>query len=207
MRKIKNRLSIFYSLLALTALTACSPINSVQPFDQKQAAILLRQFYKAKPSQQMMALKLPDHPTWKKVNSAQETLGAPLTLIPTTDQPNDWHERIESKVIGYIQAPHIHMEEVVKNNIKDAKKHCNKVNDAILARTTTHIIFTLDLSDCRDLKNQKQIGKVLAGKDGIYIVRYSAVTGEVAKTRYNQIAYAIKNAKLVKNPAYRLQKK
>jgi hypothetical protein len=41
-----KRYSYVFLLIALTKqLTACSPINSIEPFDDKQAAILAKEMY------------------------------------------------------------------------------------------------------------------------------------------------------------------
>lgn len=188
-------------LLACTLLPACSPINSIQPFDQQQAAILLRDSATANPAKQMIALNLPRKQAWKMIDLSRNHLGAPVLLLPQNESETTWSERIQTKMRPYKTDFTVNALAFVLNEIAIAKQHCPKTQSNILTQTQQSVSYQLTLADCANAANQYQVGKALNGQDGVYFVRYASVTTDALQ--HARMQQVIQSAKLVQNPAVR----
>lgn len=196
----------WFYFLCIALLSACSPVNSVAPFDHEQAAILLQEHIVAKPTQQMIRITLPQKENWQKITAAQNTIGSPVMLIPRGESAANWSESIQTGLSAYVYHPDSKAAIFVQNAMDRAKKICQHAEASLLAETHQYVIYQIDMSDCRKEKNQRQIGKVLNGEDAIYMVRYVAVSGKISASEWKQMSSAIKNAALVRNPRYQMKK-
>lgn len=186
-------------ILLLIHLCACSPIDSLKPFDQTQAAKLLLQHSIPIRTQQMIALTLPREQLWLNVDLSQNIQGTPRMLIPCDATIFNWTQSIRTMIWGYINDPSITAIKLVHNQILDAKNDCAQIHANIEVNSTHYIIYHLQFSACRDRKNQMQIGKAFNGVDAIYLVYYSAITGQVTELQFNKMIQVIKHARLVPN--------
>lgn len=200
MRTIKNGL-VFSTLV--TMLTACSPIDSVHPFDQNQAAILLKQFYVSKPTQEAIVINLENRSHWKKINSSSGTLGTQLWLVPINQSDRVWQESIRTYVVAYHYFPDITLSTIFKRINLKAEAVCEKVESKILTETNNSLIYSMTLSHCKEEPNQKQVGKIFKGKDAMYGVYYTALENSVTPLHFEEYAKVIKRARLVGNEANR----
>lgn len=187
------------------SLMACSPVNSIHPFDDEEAAILIKSNMVAKPTQQMVVLQFPRGEHWKKLPDPLGT-GSMVVLFPQNENPAAWNEKIQTKISGFIYKPNLTVKTFAQMEMDQAEKNCFHVNDAIITQTPQSMFYRVDVSDCENNKNQTQFGKIFKGIDAIYLVRYSAIMGKVSKTQMMAMSQTIKNAELVKNPHYQAKK-
>lgn len=185
-----------FSLIALTT-TACSPVDSTKPFDQKQAAAVLCQNYVTKPARQEIEINLPHKRTWKRIDNSLNSGGTPLMLIPKNESEAYWTESIRTNIAGYVNEPDITADKYVQRLFQRTKADCKDIHAVILSNTEKSTSFLLDMSSCRHHKNQTQIGKAFNGVDAVYMVRYSALYHQVSEKEFADMTRAIKNAKLV----------
>lgn len=183
-------------------LPACAKVNSVHPFDDKQAAILIQQQYVAKPTQQMIAVTLPHPEQWKKIDKSRGTLGTPLLLIPQHESEHQWSESISTKISGYINTPQMTPLSFVRSEIAIAKENCKQVAVTLLSETAGAVTYRLDKTQCKNDKNEKQIGKAFNGRDAVYFLQYSAQNPQMSQAQFNKMSRVIQTARLVNNPHY-----
>ena len=190
--------------LALSAflLTACSQVNSVTPFDNEQAAKVLQQNYTSQPTEQMVKLNLPNKNNWQKIDLSYENKGAPVILIPTNENVNNWSQSVRTKISAYINSPYITAKQVVQNDLNNARNHCQQATGNIIEESKNAIVYRLDFANCYDEKNQMQIGKAFNGKDAVYLVRYTALANQISSADIHAMSHAIQQAQLVADPRY-----
>ena len=179
---------------SLVCLSACSPVNSLTPFDQTQAALILQQNYTPKPAKQRISLALPAHSNWQRIDLSRGTVGTPIMLVPPSQTADEWHESIITAIRPYIFHPDITAKKYMEERIKLVKDHCQHVLVQSTANTEQTAVFELSVSNCDDAKDQTQLTKVFNGKDAVYILRYS-VTGKTHVPA--SMSSAIKTATLV----------
>jgi hypothetical protein len=83
---------ITYTLLILSSLSACSPVDSLKPFDQEQATNIIKQSYTTQPAKQMISIVLPQPQHWKRLNQM------PAMLIPANETKENWTESIQTNI-------------------------------------------------------------------------------------------------------------
>ena len=179
-----------------TLLTACSPVDSTQPFDNQQAANLLKQHANVSPTKQMIALHLPNKRDWRRIDVSYGTLGTPLMLIPNNEDQQNWSESFRTRISDYVNHPGMTPAGFAEQQISYAKDHCAMANGSITQATKEYVIYQLEMSGCQEEKNQMQIGKALKGSDAVYLVDYSATTG-ISKTHFDRIAQVVRSAVLI----------
>jgi hypothetical protein len=193
MQGIKKSILLF----CLSALSACAKVNSVQPFDQEQAAILLQQHYVAKPTQQMIAIALPKGQRWKKIDESRGTIGTPLMLLPANESESSWRESIRTKISGYLNTPQVTPRQFMENEITAAKENCQHVNATELSQQAESLVYSISISGCEHGRDEKQIAKAFKGKDAVYFICYTAISSQVSQKQFNELSQAIKQARLV----------
>lgn len=174
-------------------LSACSPIDSVRPFDQQQANVLLHEDHRTQPAKQMITLRLPNGQHWQKT-------GNPVMLFPYEENASNWHQRIDTKISGYKNTPGITASTFVKNEIDIAAQNCKHIRPEILEETSAALIYRLNAAGCVHDEDSKQIAKVFNGMDAVYLVRYSAIEGKTTPVQFDHMSRSIKTAQLIKNP-------
>lgn len=174
-------------------LTACSPINSLQPFDQQQAELLLKNDSTIQPAEQKIEINLPQKETWQKTNMVKDKRN--LMFIPANESEQHWTQSIRSEAISYSDEPKMTAKRMVLNEMKYASEHC-KVNAVLTKQTTTFITYKLDLRNCDNQADQIQIGKAFNGSDGVYLIYYTAISGEAASSQLEEMSVAVKSAEL-----------
>ena len=191
------------TLILFISLAACAKINSVHPFDQQQAAILLEQYHVAKPSQQMIALPLPHPALWKKIDIAGITNGTRFILIPKNDSSVNWNESIRTQISGYANTPRMTALTLARKDIHLAVERCLRVNSYMLAEKPQYVIYQLDSANCKNDRDETQMVKVFNGRDAVYLIRYTAITTRVSSAQINRMSRIIQSATLVANPRYK----
>lgn len=191
MKKILLSLSVIF-------ITSCSSVDSMHVFDNQQAANLLKQHLNALPTQERIALNLPNKRNWQRIDLSYGTLGTPIMLIPTNEEPNSWTQSFRSRISGYRTNPTITPEQFATEQVNYAKENCAHTNGGMRESTKAFAIYQIEMSDCRDEQNQTQIGKAMKGSDAVYLVSYSAATS-VSMAEFDKMARVVKGAQLVVN--------
>lgn len=202
-KKIQPNLGRSLFLCVFLLLSACSKINSVEPFDHRQAMILLKQNYVSTITQQRIAIQLPPHSWWKTVEKPHDTLDPPLLLIPQQESEKHWTQAIQTKISGYVNTPNITPKTFSQREINAAKSACLPVKVVSLVETPSYVFYVLDKEGC----TEKQAAKVFKGKDAVYFVSYTAKKDKVSVVEINKMTHAIATAILVDNPQYKPYKK
>lgn len=197
---MKNRrffkiVQFIYLVLNLIFLSACSPINSVQPFDEKQAELILKNDYTTKAAQEKIEIALPNAEDWKKINVVKNKKN--IMFVPVNENSDHWTQSIRTQSIAYLDEPKITAKKMVLNEIKEAYEHCKQVKAMVIKQTPSFVTYKLDLAYCDDSPNQIQIGKAFNGSDAVYTVFYSALVEHIPSTELQQMSQTIKRAQLV----------
>ncbi|RDI42448.1 hypothetical protein [Aquicella lusitana] len=193
--------SIFVGSLSLfSLLSACSPIDSLKPFDQQQAAILMQQRGAATPSKQMVSLSLPQKEAWKKTRFTPDETSALVVLVPKQQTPADFSESIQARVLPYEYTPDVTAKKYVDAEIAYARKNCRQTEASLLRDTAQEVIYRMKMIQCHNSQDQWQIGKVFNGVDGVYSVRYVGDAGSISEKHFMQMAQVISTATLVGDP-------
>lgn len=187
------------TLISTLLLSACSTVDSVQVFDQQQAAILLKQQHQMYPTQQMIKLDLPDKNAWKKVDMSYGTVGTPIMLIPEQQTRETWTQSFRTQIRGRRQTPDITAKHFVREIISAAKANCPAADGEITNEQSNQLEYKLKIQHCDTEPDQIQLGKAFNGEDAIYIVYYTAKTNAVDTQQIVQNAHVINSAKLVKS--------
>lgn len=178
-------------------LSACSPINSLKPFDRQQASVLLKSNYISLPAKQKIAINLPNSDHWKRIDLSLNGNGTPLMLVPQGQSEEYWTESIRTNIRVYRNEPDITAEKFSQQQIDRTKKDCLLMNSITLRETEKSITYLIDMAGCRHDRNQTQIVKAFNGIDGVYVVRYSSLSQKVSDQEFSQMTRVIKNAQLV----------
>lgn len=182
------------------SLTACSSVDSVQVFNQQQAAILLSHDHTMQPTRQMIKLPLANKHDWKKIDISYGTIGTPVMLIPTNETRDDWTQSYRTQIRGYRHSPGINAKKMAQQIMADAKQQCTQAAGEVIIDHPSFTEYKLKLSGCHEEQDQIQVGKAFNGSDAVYVVYYSAKTGRASNAEINKNAHAIRYAKLLKNP-------
>lgn len=188
-----------YHLVPLIAFTlsACSSVDSMRVFDDQQAQALIQETYTIKPARQEIELSLPRDQQWKPVKRSGQK--APVMLLPASATPTDWQQSIQTKVRPYTDKRDTTPQEFARIQIDANAKNCQTVHFNFLQQTEHYVIYQATTQQCTDHPDQKQIGKVFAGRDAVYLVEYNAVIGKIADAQYQRMAKNISNAKLIRS--------
>lgn len=193
-----------FSLLSITTfLSACSPIDSMRPFDAEQARIWIESTFVSKPAQQRIVLDLPKRQIWKKVPAALDAFGSTIKLIPVYATPTTWQESIQTNVVGYLGNPHFTAKQFALDNFQQVRAHCQQATPVMLADNQHFVIYRITMSHCDNAPAQQQIVKAFNGSDGVYAVRYVAITGNVPTEQIRKMTNVIFAAEFQNNPEYR----
>lgn len=202
-KKTRCRIERAVALFSFLLLTACSKINSVEPFDHKQVIILLQQHYTSQPAQQRIAITLPPHSLWKTVNKTQGLSRSPLMLVPQNENEINWTQAIQTKISGHKNTPHLTPKSFVQEEINALRRACSQIKILSFIETSTYVFYALDKERCKNSTVEKQAAKAFKGKDAVYFVSYSAKKDHVSVKEINKMSRAIETAMLVNNPQYK----
>lgn len=195
------------NILTATAifLSSCTSFDSLQPFDQKQAALVMRQYYNVRPAQQMIKINLSQTHAWKKIDISPEKKGTPVILIPKNQTADNWNESITTKIAPFIGDQDITAKKLVQKEFEIAAKNCKQITPSILDETESFVTYSLNTLGCKTNDNANEIGKAFNGNDAVYLVKYSTrVNHQVTINEFNKMTTIIKSARLVKDPRHRM---
>ena len=187
---------------SIMSMTGCSPIDSLKPFDEKQAALLFDEHYTPKPAQQMIKLSLPQKRAWKKIDLSESKKGSPVMLVPANQSAANWQESFSTRISAYIGDPDMTASKFSAETINHAAMECKQIGSKILSSSPEAILYRLDLVDCNKGKDRTEISKAFNGRDAVYVVRYIAINGEVSADEINKMSRVVETARLLPNPAY-----
>lgn len=156
----------------LLFLSACSPVNTVQEFDQQQAAILLQQRGATRPAKQMFMISLPAKTSWQQTNYSPFEDGAFVVLLPAGQNPIHWTESIQGRMLPYDAFPDVTAPRYFQDEIHFVQKHCQQMNYHLLQQTATFVYAQIQASTCDNQKDFWQVSKIVNGQDGVYVLRY-----------------------------------
>ncbi len=195
----KKQKKICFLLAATTFLSACSPINSLEPFNDKQAARLIQENNTALPARQMISIKLPHEQKWRKVIIPQ-VVGNVAMMFRAGENSEHWRENIKTMMVSQRKEPTITAEKLVRMEFANAAQNCQQTRPEIISQTSEDVVFQLEMDACRDQPDMKEFGKVFNGIDGVYVVWYSAVTAHVSQAQFSRMSQIIAAAQLLKDP-------
>jgi hypothetical protein len=197
-----NKFCYQISLIAAIAATtsACSPVNSVSVFDQKQVEALIHENTTSKPAKEMVKLNLQNPTDWEKIDISTNQRGTPAILIPLNETTDNWSQKISTSNYAFLSIKSPMASRIVMREIDNAKQNCKHADAKILSETRLQIIYRLQSAGCPDQKDQMQIAKAFNGSDAVYIVRYAALTPAVSAKQIDKMARVIETAQLVKSP-------
>lgn len=182
-----------FLFLMITNLSACAAVDSVQVFDKKQAANMLKNKYVKIPAKQMIKLALPREQAWKTVKRNSSI----ILLRHPEETTSCWTETIQGQASAYARERSMTAAKFIETAFEDASSHCQKTCGQIITKNPLYITYKLTLSNCNKEKNQTQIGKAFNGIDAVYLVRYAAISGKVSEMQVNKMTRSIMTAKLV----------
>lgn len=165
MKKIIHGLS----LTCIALLTACSGINSVAPFDQEQAKILLKQSAIPMPAQQGMVISPRPSPRIRDL--------------------------INTELVGYNMEPTATANAIAKKTFNDAAHDCKELTPRIISATRDVVLYQYTALACKNDRAEFLIGKAINGDDGVYVVTFSGNHLDPADIK--QGSAIIQSAKLV----------
>lgn len=184
-------------VLALSlVLASCSDVDSVRPFDKKQAAVYLKQNRIFKPTQQMIALALPNRQEWQRIDVSLQTVGTPIMLIPKNETQLHWTQSIRTQIRSDERYPSLTADTFISAEAAEEKQFCQLVDGKLLARNKNATLFSLTLKHCSDKPDQQQFGKILKGDDALYMVYYTWLNGT---REYPAVIKAVSDASLMPN--------
>ena len=189
-------MNILCVLLMCLLLTACSPINSLQPFNQEQAALVLKSDYVTQPAQEKIEIALPDEENWKKINIVKNKKN--LMFIPRDENVDSWKQSIRTQIIAYLDEPKISAKKMVLSEMRFAYNHCKQVKAMLIKQTASFVTYKLDMHHCDDQADQIQVGKIFNGVDAVYMVYYTALSNQTSSIQLQQMSEMIKTTQLVK---------
>ena len=193
----------FYRIICLIALSsqiACSPVNTIQVFDQQQAAILLNEHMNTKPTAQRIALHLPKKSHWRRLDMSLIGKGSPIMLVPQDQTEQNWQESIRTYIRSYTNEPDMTAQEFMLNDWQDLKAHCKRVATNIIESDRDTILYRSKLSGCKLEHDQIRITRVFNGEDAVYAVYYSALPNAATSSHLALMEAVIANTQLVRQP-------
>src|SRR3990167_4617667 len=125
-----------YIFFLIALLAACSPINSLQPFDQQQAETILKNDYTTQPGAQKIELSL-SQANWEDYHPNKDKRN--LMLFPRGESEAQWTQSVQTEVVAYLDEPKITAKKMALNKMKYAYDHCRRVNAMIIKQTTTFV--------------------------------------------------------------------
>lgn len=182
-----------------TLVTACSPVDSVRPFNQEQAAFLLKENHTFKPSQQLISMTIPHKQAWQRIDVSYQTVGTPIMYVPLTESKNHWTESIRTQIRSYERYPHINATNYFYEEMDLERQYCTYVEGKIILRNANYDLYQLTLANCSNKPDQHHFGKIFNGKDAVYAVYYSWLP---MVTHIDEMKQAIVDARLIDNQAY-----
>lgn len=154
-------------------LSGCSSVNSLQPFNQRQAALMLQQNHIFHPSEQVIGIALPHITSWKRIDLSYNTVGTPFMYVPIGENRKVWTQSIRTQIRDYLRYPHINANRFFYDEMNYQKAYCASVTGNIIVQRSDYDLYQMTLSDCHNQPNQQQYGKIFNGKDAVYVVYYS----------------------------------
>ncbi len=197
MKRMMKKFFYATSSLFTFFLLGCSPVDSLKPFDQTQAARVLQQHYTPIPTQQAIIFTLPQKDRWKKIDLSINGSDAPIMLTPINENETNWTESIRTYIIGYHNVPYATPLSLIQKQIENVKSDCTVKNVIIDTQNAQHAFYQMQLCNCVDEQDQIQFGKALRGNDAVYMIYYSAVIDKVSSSEIEKMKQAVKSAILV----------
>jgi hypothetical protein len=196
-KKGKRMRRFTLSLLALL-LTSCSSVDSVKPFNHRQAALLLQQHYNFHPSQQMIAISLPKNQTWQRIDLSENTVGTPIMLVPAGQTRKHWDQSIQTQIADYRYHPELTRDSFIRKQVADMREYCSVVNARLEVVAKDYSLYSLTKTGCTNSKDIRQISKVLDGRDAFYQVSYKAAFN-IPTQQFTLMSHVVREATLVNN--------
>lgn len=194
----------FRFLFCAVLLSACSPVDSLKPFDQQQAAILLQENHTLKPARQVIAIDIPKQKPWQRIDLSLLNKGTPILLIPAGETQSNWTESIRTFITSYQDDPDISAQKIFDKKLARLKDdHCQMLDSTILHNDSSYLLYKITYGNCATLKNQTYIGKAFNGRDAVYLVYYTADNQAVSQQEISELTQSIARASLIQNPKYR----
>lgn len=189
---IKFLVGVIFSIL----LAACSSIDSTRPFDEEQAARLIRQDCYVRPARQRIAIRLPSKDKWQRIDLSRGTVGSPVMFIPRCESEACWTESVRTEFLSY-ETDYNAMPMKLIDQVAQGNLACKNVKPMVLSQSHSAVIYRLQCD------KQVQYGKAFNGKDAVYMVYYTADTGAVNTSQISRMQHAIAVAELTRNPNVR----
>lgn len=191
---------IVSSTLISISLTACSPIDSVHPFDNQQAANLIKEWYVKKPAQQRISIALKDKHNWKRIDLSLHTQGSPIMLIPLDQTASHWNESIRTDLRPYSTHPDMTASQYVTARFTVSQSDCKHNQTKLISTTKEYVIYSIVSDTCKSTPNFLEVGKAFNGRDAIYVVYYTALNNQISSAEINERSRLVEKAQLVDNP-------
>jgi hypothetical protein len=191
-----KKIVAMFSLLPCIFLFACADIDSVKPFDQQQAAMLLQQHTNFKPAANYIKISLPNKNNWQRIDLSFDKKGSPVMLVPLQETTTTWTERIDTYITGYNENADVTAKQFSVNAIAKAHRICNNVSAQLLEQSTEYVIYRINSNYCSNHQATIQIAKAFNGSDAVYVVRYTALPS-IGEKQITAMTAVIKNAQLI----------
>lgn len=198
-----KKLFLLSAITFAAALSACSPVDSLKPFDQEQAVKVIRQNMTSKPAQQRISLNLPHAKNWKRIDLSQANKGAPVMLVPIDETESNWKESIRTKIRPYATNPNMNANKLLQSIVNEYKENCTEASANIISQNDLYLTYRLNIENCVQEKNQIQVGKVFNGTDAVYLVNYTGLQGQIPVNQFKKMSSVIASAQLVPDPRLR----
>jgi hypothetical protein len=183
--------SLCYAILLFwlhTLLLGCSPINSLQVFDDCQAYILVTNSSTLKPAREMVILRLPSREQWRKIIKPANLPDVQTLLVRGNENNIFWHESIQTKAKSHYNYP-MTLNAFVKDEISLAALTC-RGQGKILAQTSSYIVYKLECD------RRIEIGKAWNGIDAFYLLKYVIYQKVISQVDIEKISRVIEGAEL-----------
>jgi len=172
-----NRILLSGCYFSFVLLSACSPVDSLHPFDQQQAALLLKENSNFYPAQQLISLPLPHRSNWQRIDVSYGTVGTPIMLVPINENERHWTQSIRTQIRSYERYPAVTANHFFYDEMNYERDYCSYVEGNIIEQHKAYDLFSLSLGGCSNQPNQQQYGKIFNGQDAVYVVYYSWISG------------------------------
>lgn len=196
---MKSILWIISAVIADMVISACSPVNSLQPFDDAQADKLVQENYVKIPARHMISIVLPPDQKWKKIIMPMEN-GGMVMMIPAGENETQPSQSIKTMLVSKRAHPAMTAEKLVQLEFERAGNDCKQIGPEIIEKSSQFISYRLDKTGCHEQPEMKEIGKAFNGGDGVYVVWYSAMKNKVSGRQFSLISRVISAAQLVNDP-------
>lgn len=112
-----------------------------------------------------------DNRAWQPVWSQQDKRSVKIEYLPEGDKLDNWHEMITSRFYPGLQNKITPME-LASKQIEQLNKQSHDPFVNIITSDPTYVIYEFQITQPKN-EAQSEIVKITAGKNGLYILRYS----------------------------------